>query len=422
MAPGSRIPIPWNHRLRRFRYSALPVVSFFGCVLLTVWLWRQQAQMPNAVGEVERQRVAVTARADGILLRVNPPEGGEWDLLKIELAEWEENGEDWKQFDSVHKGQIIARLDHRDAAADLKIVQLAIDGLREDVAKTEEEIRLGQADRLMTGARLQADQANQRLRLITAVVGHQVDVINRDVAIAVSWLTWQRLDHRLQLIDEAHSNGHISDAEYFEVKDEWIAIAAGIKENEAALVKVRKLLKQAEDERDTFQTQHPELPHADEEALLAPLLTEIRGQEALLDKVRQQIESLVIRAPIDGTICEIFCQPGEYVQAATPILTIASHHGRYVQCYVPEDLNFRPQEQMEVDLKLRIPGSRPVLAEVAEVGPQFEEIPLHHRRDPARIEWGLPCLIWLPNPSDFPVRPGEKVDVRFKPWTVKVAG
>ena len=88
MANRNVIPTPWAHKLRRFRYGAMPLVSFIGCVALMIWMWQRQGRQPNAVGEVEAVRVDVAAGADGLLV---PLPHGPWTL-----------------FDSVQSGQLLA--------------------------------------------------------------------------------------------------------------------------------------------------------------------------------------------------------------------------------------------------------------------------------------------------------------------------
>ena len=73
MSSDRRIPIPFRHRVRRFQYSVLPAVIFIASLAVTCWLWDRQRRLPNAVGEVEVERVPVVAGVDGTLLHVGPP-------------------------------------------------------------------------------------------------------------------------------------------------------------------------------------------------------------------------------------------------------------------------------------------------------------------------------------------------------------
>ncbi len=73
------------------QHTALPVVSFSACLLLTLWLWQQQGELPNAVGEVEAVRIDVAVGSDGVLV---PLPRGQWTL-----------------FDQVEANAVIARLD-----------------------------------------------------------------------------------------------------------------------------------------------------------------------------------------------------------------------------------------------------------------------------------------------------------------------
>ena len=440
MSPANRIPIPWKHRWRRFRYSAMPAVCFFACMGVVILLWQQQGRMSTATGLVESQRKIVTASAAGRLLPVNLPQklvltkltDGVLDLVDPSVwedpAAWDkEFTEDWKISDEVRRGQIIARLDHRVAEAGLQKVNRTIARLRKDMVKMEAELLLDHADRVASQMRLEADEARHLLQLVTDAERYAIDILEREAAIAEDTMTLKRLDHTLRLIEDAHSKKHISDVQYFRVKDQYDEIDARIAGNKKTLEKTRRLLERAERDRRDFQAKHIELPIADTQALLAPLEAEIEVQRAELDRLKLQIDSLVIYPTIDGEICEVFCRPGDEVQAGEAILTIASTTSRRIVCHIPESQNVRPAKDQDVFLKQRYPGSRPVLAKVTEVGPQVELIPEHQRADPRRPEWGLRVIIGLPKPGAtpdsrfevfpcdlFPAIPGEKVDVRFK--------
>ena len=78
---------------------------------------------------------------------------------------------------------------------------------------------------------------------------------------------------------------------------------------------------------------------------------------------------------------------------------------------------------MLADLRVRAPGRRLHRdLRVVNVGPQFEQIPLHLLRDPRMMEWGLPVLIALPQGQAHQLLPGELVDVSFKPGEAQADG
>ncbi len=68
MSTETRIPIPMDQKWRRFRYSILPTLCFFGCVVLVLVLWEYQAGSPNAVGEVELLATTIPAKSKALTI------------------------------------------------------------------------------------------------------------------------------------------------------------------------------------------------------------------------------------------------------------------------------------------------------------------------------------------------------------------
>jgi multidrug resistance efflux pump len=135
-----------------------------------------------------------------------------------------------------------------------------------------------------------------------------------------------------------------------------------------------------------------------------------------MKELELQLQLLVIRAPISGTIAAIYCWPGTNLRAGDPIVTIAAEEGEAIVGYIREDQNFRPTPGMEVEVRARTGSQPPLIARVDRVGSQFEAGPLQFQRDPQRTEWVLP--VWIKLPQDrlrmLGVRPGEPVDLQFK--------
>lgn len=198
-------------------------------------------------------------------------------------------------------------------------------------------------------------------------------------------------------------------------------VRARLQENTKNLAEAENLLQVAATDYENYLKKYPDIPLPEQTPLLAPLEAAVDEQIALVTELDLEIKSLVLRAPIDGTICQIFYRPGDYVQEGEPIVMIAADEGRYAVSYVRQNQYIQPRKSMLVDVRKRIPGSQPREVFVEEVGPQFELIPVQLLRDPTWPEWGLPVRIALPD-RGFDVRPGELIDVRFRSWSRGKAG
>src|SRR3990170_4332014 len=139
----------------------------------------------------------------------------------------------------------------------------------------------------------------------------------------------------------------------------------------------------------------------------------IETQRGLIQELQIQVDALVIKAPVSGTIAAIYRWPGQRVRAGDPILTIAADHGEYIIAYVRQDQPFRPTVGMSVEVRTRVPGRPPLTAVVTDVGPQYEPAPVELLRDPTRPEWVLPVRIYFHEHLD--ARPGEPLDLLFRP-------
>ncbi|HEV8290349.1 MAG TPA: HlyD family efflux transporter periplasmic adaptor subunit [Tepidisphaeraceae bacterium] len=158
---------------------------------------------------------------------------------------------------------------------------------------------------------------------------------------------------------------------------------------------------------------------ADSEILNSPLLQNklslemmANSYQAKIQELEQRILAQDIKAPISGTIISIHRVPGQAVTAGQAIMTIASEKGDYIVTYVRQTQVIQPKEGMTVNVHLRS-APRTLRSHVASVGPQVEKIPPEHLRDSRILEWGLPVHVAIP--PDTKLRPGELVDLFFRP-------
>ncbi|HBO45618.1 MAG TPA: hypothetical protein DD670_17165 [Planctomycetaceae bacterium] len=382
MARLKRIPIPLSQRWRRFRYTLLPVLSFAGCVALAAVLWQRQGLSPNAVGEVEAVRIDVAAGTDGLLVAL--PRG------------------QWSLFDVVEKDDLIARLDDRPAKAAIRTVQW-------EVRRLEKELTAVEAQTAWDQARRRHDDSREAARLAWDIERRRLDVLDRKALIEVDRVELKRIEWRLDYLKPLAEQNAISKMECGEEEILRDQVVRRIDENTAVLAEAESQLAVAEKRFEQFAPEHIEVTR-----LLAPIQAEITMQESAIEELVLQVETLEIRAPISGTICQVCSWPGQHVRQGDPVVTIAAATGRYIVGYVRQEQRIRPTVDSPVEVRVRLPNSPQIAARVERIGPQYELIPERHRRDPAVLEWGLPVRIALPR--QLSARPGELIDVTFKTW------
>lgn len=403
MAGPSRIRTPLIQRWHRFRQQMLPIVCFIGCVMLTLWLWQQQARMGNATGEIYAARVDVTSSATGLLASQSPVPAGEGKEPPY-----------WSVFDRVQKGEVIARLDDRLLRAELVTLNAELVRLNRQMDATGKQLMFDQAT-----ARYEHDVAIDRERVQRWVNYERVrlDYLDRTAKIEEDKLELVRLDTLLQQLTggleslQQHQLG-ASNLQYNleDMRLQRDVVKKRISANEKALEEAFRQGGMAKD-RTKYDPKSPIPPQIQQ--LLTPLHEAITVQETRVDHLKARIESLTIRAPISGTIAAIHSWPGQTVQPGAPIVTIASDRGEYIVSYVRQGQRIQPAKGMKVTLRPRRSGSQAVESVVEDVGPQYELIPSDQLMDPNTPEWGLPVRIRLP--AELRARPGERLDIDFPP-------
>jgi multidrug resistance efflux pump len=329
---------------------------------------------------VEAIRVDVAIGSDGLLL---PLPGRQWKLL-----------------DRVESDQLLACLDEGPVQARLKTLHGELARLKKEVEAAEARFLLDHADR-------ERDHRQEAVRLAWQAERYRLEMLDRKVFVEADRIDLKRREMELEYLERVGTTARLSQLEITEQRMRRDEAAVRVAQGEAALAEAEKLWQGALD----ATAKYPRLEAPATQRLLSPLVAAIAAQESLISETQLQIDALEVRAPISGTICAINCWPGQRVRAGDPIVTLAADHGRYIVSYVRQEQRLQPRPGMHVAVRLRLPGARPAEAVVDRVGPQVELVPEHQRRDPAVLEWGQPVRI-VP-PREFPLRPGELVDVTF---------
>ncbi len=352
-------------------------------------MWQRQVEVANAVGEVEAIRIDVAVGSDGLLLPVP--------------------GRQWKLLDRVESDQLLACLDDRPVRARLKTLHSELARLQKEVEAAEARFILDHADR-------ERDHQQEAVRLAWQAERYRLEMLDRKVLVEADRIDLKRREMELEYLEQVEASAGLSQLEITEQRMRRDEAAARVAQGEAALAEAEKLWRGAVD----AQGKYPPLDAPATKRLLAPLEAAIATQEALISEAQLEINALEVRAPMSGTICSINCWPGQRVRAGDPIVTLAADHGRYIVSYVRQEQRLELRPGMRVAVRLRLPGARPAETIVDRVGRQVELVPAHQRRDPAVPEWGQPVRI-VP-PREFPLRPGELVDVTFPTWPSGEAG
>jgi len=364
------------------RYQLLPVVIFVGAAVVTGWLWGRFTGMPSSVGEVYPVRADVSSPIDGILIT----EGEK----PVDL------------FDEVIAGQVLARVSDPSALSTLARMQGDLVRLRVDLA-------FAAADILDRQASLQQNDSREVRSLSVDLERLRLSQVEFQGLIETDKVELARLEEKVAVFKPLVERG----------VESKLALADMERQRDVVrqhLEATRKSLAEAEAQRAAREERLRKYSTAETDqiaALLVPVREAIAQEELRLQDIRRRLETHDIKAPITGTVTSIFVRPGQSVTAGLPILTIAASQGSYILSYVRQEQMMRPAVGQDVKVVVRTLPRATGLARVERIGPQVEPVPPHQLRDPKVLEWGLPVRITIP--ADLNVKPGELVDVAFRP-------
>jgi multidrug resistance efflux pump len=221
--------------------------------------------------------------------------------------------------------------------------------------------------------------------------------------------------------DSEHLQQELSSWRQYFVKDVDPALAEQIKQLEQNEIEQLKALAQQVQQGAAAERPIHEQPIGQEllpnelSTAAREHFTELRNDRQLLAiralQLRNQANTLLVRAPISGTLVDVFCSPGQRLPAGAPIATLAADYGSYIVSYLPEATRFEPLPGMRVTLRSRAAGVRAVESEIEEVGRQIEPIPVSLATNPTIPERGVPIRIALPTEIDL--QPGVLVDIAY---------
>ncbi len=283
-APGS-MKAPGRTR-RLVGLAALLVVLLALIVAGGFWLRQRVAHVGENDAQVQGEVTTVASRVDGWLMTRPVMEG-----------------------DRITKGQILGKLDTRDA-------KLRLAALVGNVEAHDAQIRQTTVQRDTTQETSDATIADARAQVAAAaaavaVASHQADLARSDFARADPLVG--RGDISRQNWEHARSTQLQDDATLRQVMAQYTSRQAALAQATAQLGQVRILSAQIE------------VLRAERDALAAQA-----------DQVRQEIADRTLRAPFDGIVDQTFIHPGDYVQAGQWLMMVHDPANVWVEANVRE--------------------------------------------------------------------------------------
>ena len=305
----------------------LIAAAILAASLMALLVWSQQRRDPLKVsGYIEADEIRVGSRVGGRVARVQAIEGqsvktGE-PLIELEPFQLREllaqaRGELARaqaELDRVHNGfrpeeiaQAKAKHDQLDA-----LVRKLIKGPRdEDIAAAEKQLELADAEFKL--AKLKYQRA-ESLFAKQAATSDDLDKADTELRVARAKLDAQQEElnklkkgTREEDLDEAK-------AQLEEANQVWLLRKSGYRDEEKAQARAA-----------------------------------VESAASAVKAIERQVEELVIKAPVDGTIEAVELQPGDLVAANSPAISLMDSSRLWVRAYVPENrLSVKVGDEVEV--------------------------------------------------------------------------
>ncbi len=356
------IPIPLSQRWRMFKSQALPVLVFSATTLAAVHLWQNHVVPPVLIGQVESSQATVTSVFPGML-----------HDLRVE------------RFQQVKAGDPVVTV----LRTDPKLIESSLDVFRGEI----EVLRAGASPLLnrdrnrLNLEQLNMDWLDQRVQLASAKAKAQY---------ALSELM------RIEALVSDVNNPIASRQEYELAKRDYQALQEEVLERE-------KLVRDVGQSLTGLRTM---VGAADSSADEKALRGAIAVQEANLRLTEAQLEPLVLRAPIAGTVTYVYRRNGENIVAGEQLITISGSEAERIVAYARQPSNFEPLVGMKLEVRTRTVRRTSGVAEITGVSPRLEPTPAMLLGMPTNQTAELSLAMHVTIPPGSKLRPGEIVDLR----------
>jgi multidrug resistance efflux pump len=349
-------------RWRDARLRLLPSVIFLAAGTTLAFLWKDYMRAPNLVGQAESIQANVSSYKAGVVAQLG--------VSRFQRV---------KAGDTV--GQVLVT-DPRILASSLAVIQAEIEMLRVSMEPIANQQRTA-----MDYSQLRLDWMKQRTQLGMARVNLQL----------------------------AEADYHRKE----ELFKDRIVSQRALEESKAGQDRLKKEVDElnwlVDEQTRHFQQLQPTNGLDIAQVSDAPLRAAIAAQETKLRLTEAELAPIILQAPVDGMITAIFHRSGEAIAAGEPIVSVAAANSLRIVGYIRPPVVAEPKVGMRVEVRTRGPRSQVGMAEIIEIGTQFEatvpalQLPVKL----ATLDLGLPLGISIP--SNLSIRPGELVDLTLFP-------
>ncbi|MFY9344013.1 MAG: HlyD family efflux transporter periplasmic adaptor subunit [Planctomycetota bacterium] len=357
-------PRPGFLRQRWRAARAVPLLVWGGAVFGLFWL-----------GDVTPGAQRVPALADTASTIVLAPVDGRIATLAVQLHQL------------VEADQVIARLDDRDVRLRLTQANYELERLRADMARVQADV---DRDARMAASEHGLAAGVEHRRLLSAVEAAQLGAVATRAELEEARIRMQGAAIETDRLSSLATQGITGEPELLRVRTERDALKKRVDELQSLYDEHRARIATAQQRLADFAPGAPgELPL---DTALAPLRWRLKEQEAQIERIALDAQSLDLRSPIRGHVSTLEARAGEWATSGRPIVTVVDPTPRRILAWVPDTMRARFENVRSMQVR-RADSSPLGSAQVLSISPTAVKLPERLWRDPQREEWGYEVVI-----------------------------
>lgn len=321
--------------------------------------------------------------------------------------------------DLVKPGQLLVQIDDSDLQAQLRGAIAQVKGKQDQLRRYRQQLPVLEA---------QLQQANLTTQQATEQSQGQVAEAENNLAAAQAQLVQAQANLKLALIKQRRTRqlfaqGAVSaqqrDQDDSQVEVDQANVAAAlqqVKANRGKLTQARSALRNAPIRTAAALQVQKQIAQAQTD--IASAQQDVHNAEANQAQIQANLNYLVIKSPLAGSVITKTVQPGEVVAAGAPLLTLVNLNRLYLRGFIPEGQVGKVKLGQQGLVYLDSFPKQPLVATVTRVDPQASFTPknIYFKKDRVTQVFGVELT--LKDPQGL-AKPGMPADGRILP---EVAG
>lgn len=374
----TRFRIPLRFRIKRWIMRLPPLIVWGAALLGAMHLYMRQEKALVITGFAQEIRFNVSSEVPGRIKRL-----------------------DVAMHQPVRAGQIVAALDDSALLLRLQETRLELDRLEQELFREDAlwDQRILEAE---------TEQQTDLRRFARDIESAHIDYLRRLAQLAEDRVKIQGLELTLNRSLELQKTEITSLDRVDDDRVRYEALKESIAMQEPYVEELKKRYDESITRAAEYREQYVDTAEG-RELLLKPFEYALKIQEVRIEQVNLDITRLVLRAPADGQVAQIFLRPGEVLGAGQPVVSMVEPVSTELVAYIPEERQLAVETGFKVDIRRKADPSVVLQSRISHVGSHVEPLPARLLPAPDVQAYGL--AVYIPVPESMKIKPGEAFEV-----------